>query len=66
MYFCPQRLFFIFLANCADSDEMQPYVAFHLGLHCLPGDRKVTGKKSRQKITGKKVRKTKKVTLCSC
>ena len=24
------------LANSADPDEMQPYVAFHLGLHCLP------------------------------
>ena len=24
------------LANSADSDEMQQYAAFHLGLHCLP------------------------------
>ena len=24
------------LANCADPDEMQPYAAFHLSLHCLP------------------------------
>ena len=24
------------LANSADSDEMQHYVAFYLGLHCLP------------------------------
>ena len=31
MYFCPWRL-----ANSADPDEMPPYVAFHLGLHCLP------------------------------
>ena len=23
-------------ANSADPDEMPPYVAFHLGLHCLP------------------------------
>ena len=23
-------------ANSADTDEMQPYMAFHLGLHCLP------------------------------
>ena len=23
------------LANSADPDELQPYVAFHLGLHCL-------------------------------
>ena len=23
------------LANSADPDEMLPYVAFHLGLHCL-------------------------------
>ena len=23
------------LVNSADSDEMPPYVAFHLGLHCL-------------------------------
>ena len=24
------------LANSADPDEMPPYAAFHLGLHCLP------------------------------
>ena len=24
------------LENSADPDEMPPYVAFHLGLHCLP------------------------------
>ena len=24
------------LANIADPDEMPYYVAFHLGLHCLP------------------------------
>ena len=24
------------VANCADPDEMPHYVAFHLGLHCLP------------------------------
>ena len=24
------------LAKSADPDEMQPYAAFHLGLHCLP------------------------------
>ena len=24
------------LANSAYPDEMLPYVAFHLGLHCLP------------------------------
>ena len=29
------KIFFI-LANSADSDEMPPYAAFHLGLHCLP------------------------------
>ena len=23
------------LANSADPDEMPPYAAFHLGLHCL-------------------------------
>ena len=28
-------IFFI-LANSADPDEMLHYVAFHLGLHCLP------------------------------
>ena len=29
--FCPSKL-----ANSADPDEMPHYVAFHLGLHCLP------------------------------
>ena len=24
------------LANIADPEEMPPYAAFHLGLHCLP------------------------------
>ena len=24
------------LANSTDPDEMLPYAAFHLGLHCLP------------------------------
>ena len=24
------------LANSADTDEMPPYAAFHLGRHCLP------------------------------
>ena len=24
------------IANSADRDEMTHYVAFHLGLHCLP------------------------------
>ena len=24
------------LANSANSDEMPPYAAFHLGIHCLP------------------------------
>ena len=36
MYFCPEDFFF-FLANSVDPDKkMLPYVAFHLGLHCLP------------------------------
>ena len=26
----------LILANSADPDEMRPYAAFHLGLHCLP------------------------------
>ena len=25
-----------YLGNFADSDQMQPYTTFHLGLHCLP------------------------------
>ena len=28
--------FLVILANSVDPDEMPPYVAFHLGLHCLP------------------------------
>ena len=31
---CPEGCFI--LANSADPDEMAPFVAFHLGLHCLP------------------------------
>ena len=27
---------FFLLANSVDPDEMPHYVAFHLGLHCLP------------------------------
>ena len=30
MYFCPWRLLL------TDSDELQQYAAFHLGLHYLP------------------------------
>ena len=26
----------LMLANSADTDEVQHYAAFHLGLHCLP------------------------------
>ena len=26
----------LILANSADSDEMQHYASFHLGLHCFP------------------------------
>ena len=33
--FTSLKIVFIF-ANSADPDEMPPYVAFHLGLHCLP------------------------------
>ena len=33
VFFC-QRIFFTF-TNSVDSDEMQHYAAFHLGLHCL-------------------------------
>ena len=29
------KIVFTFL-NSADTDEMPPYAAFHLGLHCLP------------------------------
>ena len=33
----PEYCFYLFiLANSADPDEMPPYAAFHLGLHCLP------------------------------
>ena len=35
LYFFLWRFDFV-LANSADSDEMLHYVAFHLGLHCLP------------------------------
>ena len=35
MHFCHGDIFFI-LANRAGPDEMPHYVAFHLGLHCLP------------------------------
>ena len=37
-----KKIIFLFLmidfvlANSADPDEMPPYAAFHLGLHCLP------------------------------
>ena len=27
--------FILNIANSADPDEMPPYAAFHLGLHCL-------------------------------
>ena len=33
--FLSLRIDFV-LANSTDTDEMSPYVAFHLGLHCLP------------------------------
>ena len=33
VFFC-LKIFFTF-TNSADSDEMQHYAAFHLGLHCL-------------------------------
>ena len=33
--YVPEVCFFI-LSNSADPDEMLPYAAFHLGLHCLP------------------------------
>ena len=29
-------LFLRIIANSADPDEMPPYAAFHLDLHCLP------------------------------
>ena len=29
----------LFSANSAEPDEMLPYVAFHLGYHCLPVSR---------------------------
>ena len=35
-FYCISVLEGCFLANSADSDEMQHYAAFHLGLHCLP------------------------------
>ena len=34
MYFCPEDCFLI-LTDSADPDEMPPYAAFHLGLHCF-------------------------------
>ena len=33
--FLSLQIYFV-LANSADPDEMPSYVAFHLGLHCLP------------------------------
>ena len=37
MYIVFLSLNIVFIsANSADSDEMPPYTAFHLGLHCLP------------------------------
>ena len=30
------KIVFFILANCEDPDEMLPYAAFHLALHCLP------------------------------
>ena len=35
MVFLSLKIDFV-LANSADHDEMLHYVAFHLGLHCLP------------------------------
>ena len=35
MYFCMSLKIVCILTNSADPDEMLPYVAFHLGLHCL-------------------------------
>ena len=35
MYYLSLKIVFI-LANSNGPDEMPPYVAFHLGLHCLP------------------------------
>ena len=35
LYFFPRRLIFV-CANSVDPDEMPHYVAFHLGLRCLP------------------------------
>ena len=29
------KVVFVMLANSADPDEMPPYAAFYLGLHCL-------------------------------
>ena len=34
MFLLTIKVVFI-LANSADSDEMQPYAAFHLALHCF-------------------------------
>ena len=41
MYFRGHRIimcfkFVLILVNSVDSDEMQHYAAFHLGLHCWP------------------------------
>ena len=33
MHICPIGLFYF--ANSADTDEMQPYEAFHLDIHCV-------------------------------
>ena len=33
---CISVSIFFIPANSADTDEMLPYAAFHLGLHCLP------------------------------
>ena len=30
-----ENCFYFSVLNSADPDEMLPYVAFHLGLHCL-------------------------------
>ena len=43
-----------YLSKHADPDEMQPYAAFHLGLHCLP----------KYKCTCLSVSKMKRVKVC--
>ena len=30
------KIYYIIIANSADPDDIPPYVAFHLGLACLP------------------------------